>query len=89
LIGLSAAALDSAAHIQNRLEDPGRFRRMRKLAFFAAALLLIESPSLLFAQKRMEVGIFLDYLNVSQTSTNNFGVGGRFGYGVHRDAMMV
>jgi hypothetical protein len=82
------AAFDSAAHIQNRLEAPARFCRMRKLAFFVAALLLIGSPSLLFAQKRVEVGIFLDYLNVSQTSTNNFGVGGRFGYRVHHNVMM-
>ena len=31
---------------------------------------------------------FLDYLSVSQTSTNNFGLGARFGYRVHRDVMM-
>lgn len=88
MIGLSAAALESAAHIQDRLEESGRFCRVRKLAFLAAALLLVESPSLLLAQKRVEVGIFLDYLSVSQTSANNFGVGGRFGYRVHRIVMM-
>jgi hypothetical protein len=30
----------------------------------------------------------LDYLDVSQTSTNNFGLGARFGYRVHRDFML-
>ena len=62
---------------------------MRKLAL--VFLLLISSlfgTSSLFAQKRVEAGVFLDYLSVSQTSTNNFGLGGRFGYRVHRDLMM-
>jgi hypothetical protein len=60
---------------------------MRKLAFRSLfCLLLAASP--LFAQKRVEAGVFLDYLNVSQTSTNNFGLGGRFGYRVHRDVML-
>ena len=45
-------------------------------------------PSLVFAQKRIEAGVFLDYLNVSQTRTNNFGVGGRFGLRVHRNVMV-
>jgi hypothetical protein len=31
----------------------------------------------------MEAGVFLDYLGFSQTSTNNFGLGGRIGYRVH------
>jgi hypothetical protein len=39
------------------------------------------------AQSRMEAGVLLDYLNVGQTQTPNFGVGGRFGYRVHRNAM--
>src|ERR1700732_4158465 len=60
---------------------------MRKLAFvFLVSLLLGTSP--LFAQKRVEAGVFLDYLSVSQTSTSNFGLGGRFGYRVHRDVML-
>jgi len=60
---------------------------MRKLAFLSLfCLLLAASP--LFAQKRVEAGVFFDYLNVSQTSTNNFGLGGRFGYRVHRDVML-
>ena len=44
--------------------------------------------SSLFAQKRLEAGIFLDYLDLSQTSTNNFGLGARFGYRVHHDVML-
>jgi len=36
----------------------------------------------------MEAGIFLDTLSISQTSTNNFGLGARFGYRVHHDVML-
>jgi hypothetical protein len=66
---------------------------MRKLAFVFLLLsllliFLLLGTSSLFAQKRVEAGIFLDYLNVSQTSTNNFGLGGRFGYRVHHDVMI-
>jgi hypothetical protein len=39
------------------------------------------------AQSRMEAGLFLDYLNVSQTRTPNLGLGGRFGYRVHSHVM--
>ncbi len=39
------------------------------------------------AQKRVEAGVFLDYLGVSQTSTDNFGVGGRLGIRVHPNVM--
>ena len=59
---------------------------MRKLVF--VFLLSSLGTSSLFAQKRVEAGVFLDYLNVSQTSTNNFGLGGRFGYRVYRDVML-
>jgi hypothetical protein len=60
---------------------------MRKLALLFLVSLLLGTSSL-FAQKRVEAGVFLDYVNVSQTSTSNFGLGGRFGYRVHRDLMM-
>jgi hypothetical protein len=60
---------------------------MRKLAFVLLISLLLGTSSL-FAQKRVEAGVFLDYLSVSQTSTNNLGLGGRFGYRVHRDVMI-
>lgn len=52
-----------------------------------SAFLLLVSPSL-FAQKRLEAGAFLDYLSISQTATSNFGIGGRFGYRVHRHIMI-
>lgn len=60
----------------------------RKLAPILIALLLMGSSPRLFAQSRVEAGIFLDYLSISQTSTNNFGLGGRFGYRLHRKVMM-
>jgi hypothetical protein len=41
-----------------------------------------------YAQNRVEVGVFLDYIGITQTNTNNFGVGGRFGYRVHDRVMM-
>ena len=56
----------------------------RKLA---VVVLVLQTGSLL-AQKRVEAGIFLDYLSISQTGTNNFGLGGRFGYRVHRHVML-
>lgn len=40
------------------------------------------------AQSRMEAGLLLDYLNVSETQTPNFGLGGRFGYRIHRMVML-
>lgn len=36
----------------------------------------------------MEAGIFLDSLSISQTNTDNFGLGARFGYRVHEDLML-
>jgi len=60
----------------------------RKFAPIVTALLLSASSSRLFAQQRVEAGVFLDYLSISQTSTNNFGLGGRLGYRVHRKVMM-
>ena len=60
---------------------------MPKFTFFLLASLLFETSSL-FAQKRVEVGVFIDYLSISETSTNNFGLGGRFGYRVHHDVML-
>ena len=36
----------------------------------------------------MEAGIFLDSLSISQTNTDNFGLGARFGYRVHSHVML-
>jgi hypothetical protein len=60
---------------------------MRKFTFFLMIFFLLATCSL-FAQKRIEVGVFVDYLDVSQTNTNNFGLGGRFGYRVHHDVLL-
>ncbi len=56
---------------------------MRKLTLF-----LLLATSSVFAQKRIEAGVFLDYVSISQTSTDNFGLGARFGYRVHHDVML-
>jgi hypothetical protein len=45
------------------------------------------SPLPLFAQSRAELGLFVDYLGIAQTSTDNFGLGGRFGYRIHSHVM--
>ncbi|MCU1302321.1 MAG: hypothetical protein JWQ87_2605 [Candidatus Sulfotelmatobacter sp.] len=58
--------------------------RMCKLAL----IILLSAAAPLFAQKRVEVGLFIDYLNISQTSTSNFGLGGRFGYRIHSSVML-
>jgi hypothetical protein len=59
---------------------------MRRLFLVVVCFLLLATSSSL-AQK-IEAGVFLDYLGVSQTSTNNFGLGARFGYRVHRDVLL-
>jgi hypothetical protein len=60
----------------------------RKLPPILIALLLTGSSPGLLAQERVEAGIFLDYLSISQTSTNNFGLGGRVGYRMHHKIMI-
>ena len=54
----------------------------------ALLICFLVGTSSLFAQKRLEAGVFLDYLDLSQTSTNNFGLGARFGYRVHHHVML-
>jgi hypothetical protein len=44
---------------------------MGKIALSVVAFLLCGSSSLVHAQKRVEAGLLLDYLNVSQTKTDN------------------
>jgi hypothetical protein len=58
---------------------------MRRLALISFTLLL--SCISAFAQKRVELGIFLDSLDISQTSTNDLGLGARVGFRVHRNVM--
>lgn len=59
---------------------------MRELIFLFVSPLLLATFSI--AQSRMEAGVFLDSLSISQTNTNNFGLGARFGYRVHHDIMV-
>ncbi len=61
---------------------------MVKVVLTVAVLLLCENWCLAHAQKRIEAGLLFDYLGVSQTQTNNFGVGGRLGYRVHHNVMV-
>jgi len=61
---------------------------MVKVVLTVVALLLCEHWSRAHAQKRVETGLILDYLGVSQTQNNNFGVGGRLGYRVHHNVMV-
>ena len=59
---------------------------MRK--FTLLVILLSCASSCLLAQSRVETGVFIDYLSISQTSTDNFGIGGRFGYRVYHNVML-
>jgi hypothetical protein len=61
---------------------------MRKFALIVPALLIFGSASLMSAQKRVELGVFIDYLSISQTHTDNFGLGGRVGFRIHSNVMM-
>jgi hypothetical protein len=61
---------------------------MRNVAVLCIAFLSCGGSSSLFAQQRVEAGVFLDYISISQTNTNNFGVGGRLGYRVYHNVMM-
>lgn len=84
--------MEPEAHVPGNRSQPAlalahRTEPMRKITFSLPVFLLLLTPSL-FAQKRIEAGVFLDYLDVSQTSTNNFGLGARFGYRVHHDVML-
>ncbi len=58
---------------------------MRKLALILSTSFLFST--LTFAQKRVEVGIFVDSLKISQTSTDNLGLGARLGFRVHQNVM--
>ena len=61
---------------------------MPTLALVLIALLLYGTCSWSFAQNRVEAGVFIDYIGIAQTNTDNFGIGGRLGYRIHRNVMM-
>jgi hypothetical protein len=60
---------------------------MFRIAIAVVALTFCVDPSMARAQRRVEAGLVIDYLSVSQTQTDNFGVGGRLGFRVHRSVM--
>jgi hypothetical protein len=47
--------------------------------FFVLAILVCANSNQLFAEEHVEAGVFVDYLNISQTNTNNYGLGARLG----------
>ena len=47
-------------------------------------ILVCASSSRLLAQERVEAGVFVDYLNISQTNTDNYGLGARLGVRFNR-----
>jgi len=51
-------------------------------------LLILSTAILSFGQSRMEAGIYLDFLSISQTTTDNIGLGARFGYRIHSHVML-
>jgi len=59
---------------------------MHKFTFLLLAPFLLAHVS--SAQSRMEAGILLDSLSISETGTNNFGLGARFGYRIHTHVML-
>jgi hypothetical protein len=62
---------------------------MRRFGLTGLFLLLwFATSSPLFAQKRIELGVFVEYLGIAQTSTDNFGLGGRVGYRIHHNVML-
>ena len=80
-------AIDPVNQSQPSCSAGHRMEPMPKTGLALLICLLVGNPSL-FTQKRVQAGVFLDYLDVSQTSTNNFGLGARFGYRVHHDVML-
>jgi len=58
---------------------------LRKLIASAIVSLF---PLLTHAQSRVEAGVLLDTLNISETNTQNVGLGARFGYRVHHNVML-
>jgi hypothetical protein len=61
---------------------------MFKFAQILVVLLLLACPCTGLAQKRVEIGVFLDSLSISQTNTDNFGIGARAGYRIRRTMML-
>ena len=61
---------------------------MSKAALTVAFFFLATCCPHAYGQSRAEAAVFLDYLAISQTSTDNLGLGARFGYRIHRHLML-
>lgn len=61
---------------------------MVKVALAIVVLLSCAHSEPANAQRRVEGGLFIDYLDVTQTRTNNVGIGGRLGIRAHRNVMV-
>lgn len=61
---------------------------MQKSRLAIIVLLLCGSSSFLYPQSRFQAAVLLDYLGISQTNTDNVGVGGRFGVRIHHRVML-
>lgn len=61
---------------------------MRKAVLTIAFFLLCGGSIPAAGQARAEAGLFLDSLNISQSNTTNWGLGGRFGYRVYPHVLL-
>ena len=61
---------------------------MFRAVFSVVSLLVVLAVSQAGAQSRMEAGLSLDYLSISETKTDNIGLDGRFGYRIHPRVML-
>jgi hypothetical protein len=75
-------------YVLSRPNKHGVLRVVCRGSIPAIAVLLCAVCAASRAQQRIEVGLFVDYIAVSQSNTNNFGLGGRFGLRVHRKLML-
>jgi hypothetical protein len=63
--------------------DP--FPRVQALSrYYHSTILVCAGSSRVSAQERVEAGVFVDYLNISQTNTDNYGLGARLGVRFNR-----
>jgi hypothetical protein len=61
---------------------------MRRIGVLLIAALAFFSVPALFAQNHGEVGVFVDYMRLNPTDTNNTGLGARVGFNVHKNVQL-
>jgi hypothetical protein len=68
------------------MKKSGALSRVSKYFLIAivTSILLCEGSPALLGQERVEAGVFVDYLNISQTNTDNYGLGARLGVRFNR-----